>query len=258
MLIQELLDFLFGSSTHPLQPAMADWIRDSRRFASFVEANGSKIRKKIHSRSDPGSLLDLRLELETAFRLHREPAFTLTYEPGTSGKRAGPDFGVSYTTRFEFMVEVTRIQGGTRPESSSDSDPASNSVSIAIEAEAAGGFSLENRIAEVVCSKLRQLRPGMANVLLVGANSAGLTADPLRLSILKAQQWAERNDPAILSRHGFETRAGFFACYQRLSELVVRDLLAAPGSIPLVWINPQGRNPMPAKVRTALYRSQQS
>jgi len=74
--------------------------------------------------------------------------------------------------------------------------------------------------------------------------------------MLQLQQRAERTDASFVQRYGLRDRADFFQHFGRLSELLVRgsDLKSVE---PLVgWINPQAKQPLPGKVRTALYRSQ--
>ncbi len=213
---------------------MATWLVSSRRFTEFVTAYRAKIRKKLHVRQDAESLLDLRLELETAYLLLQERPFSLTYEPQPIGQVRGPDFAVTFTTHTQFMVEVTRLQAGQDD-------------------------TLGERIAYTVCDKLGQLLPQRSNVLLVGVEAPCPAQDMLHVVMRHLQQRAERNDPTVVQKHRFRDRADFFQHYQRLSEVLVRssDLQAgAVGVACVAWMNPQAKNPLPSKVRTALYRSQ--
>lgn len=233
MLIDELLTYLFDGQPHLLAVLLAGWLASSRRFTAFVTDFRTKIRKKIRATQELESLLDLRLELETAYLLLRERPFSLVYEPQRSGQTRGPDFAVTFTTSTLFTVEVTRlrlVQDSPR--------------SLAVE-----------RLAEMVCSKLGQLPPQRSNVLLVGVEGLRLTQDTLRAAMLHLQQRAERNDAAYLQRHRFRDRADFFNHYQRLSELLVREPDLQAGEPVIGWINPQAKCPLPGKVRTALYRS---
>jgi len=108
----ELLTYLFDRQAHLLAMPMATWLAGSRRFAAFVTAFRTKIRKKLRATQEMESLLDLQLELETAYLLLREPSLSLAYEPQLGGKLRGPDFAVSFTTSLPFMVEVTRLRKG--------------------------------------------------------------------------------------------------------------------------------------------------
>ena len=235
MLTRELLENLFDDAQHPLRPPLERWLFASRRFASFVDANAPKIRKKLYVRTDPDSLNALRLELEAAFCVVSDEVFSIEYEPGVAGRKAGPDFAVTYTTSLRFMLEVTRTQafdGGSPTD--------------------AAAF---DRLAAVACGKLRQLVPGVVNVLLIGARLDGLATVQLSEAMIRLQRHAEQGDGKLLGRYGFASRSDFFAHYQRLSEIVVRDTTASSTETIASWTNPQARQKMPTKVRTALLRS---
>ena len=224
------------------------WLGASRRYVAFVTAFRDKIRKKLRTTQDPESLLDLRLELETAYLLLRERALSLVYEPEQAGRQRGPDFAVTFTTSLTFTLEVTRVRPDpriTRPEGPKPTL-----------APGANGVPNTERLVDAICSKLGQLMPQRGNVLLVGMENMQLTDSGLRATMLRLQQRAEGDDLSFLQRYRFRDRADFFRQYQRLSEILVRDShLQAPGR-PVVWINPQAKYPLPGKVRTTLYRSQ--
>jgi hypothetical protein len=226
----ELLTFLFDGQPHLLAAPMETWLESSRRYAAFVNDFRDKIRKKLRVTQERESLLDLRLELETAYLLLNERSFSLVYEPTPGGRTRGPDFAVTFTTSMTFMVEVTRLRGDE------------------------GNFSGED-LADTICSKLGQMQPQQSNVMVVGIEAAGLTQESLRTIMLNLQQRAERNDPAVVQRHGFRERADFFRHYQRLSEMLVRRPNLAPDPSVISWVNPQAKYPLPSKVRTVLYRS---
>lgn len=228
MLIDEILTYLFDGQSHQLATPMSAWLADSRRFTAFVNTFHTKIRKKLRATQGTESLLDLRLELETAYLLLRESALSVVYEPLPIRQSRGPDFAVTFTTSTLFMLEVTRLR--------------------MVE-------DLEERLADMVCSKLAQLPPQRSNVLLVGVESLTLTPETLRATMLQLQQRAERADVSFAQRYGFRDRADFFQHYQRLSELLVREPHLQTSEPVVVWVNPQGKYPLPGKVRTALYRS---
>jgi hypothetical protein len=231
MLTDELLTYIVEDPTHPLAAPVSTWLAASRRFAAFATIFRDKIRKKVRTVQDDESLLDVRLELETAFLLLQEKSLSLVYEPQQIGKMRGPDFAASYTTSLTFMLEVTRLR------------PCSNTAQA---------------VADAVCDKLGQLLPQHSNVLLVGisgVDGASLTHHDLNAALVRAQQRAERNDAAFLQRHHLRDRTDFFARYQRLSEVLVRGL-SSEGEPLVTWVNPQAKAPLPSKVRTALRRSQ--
>jgi hypothetical protein len=236
MLTDDLLAYVFDGRSHLLARPMATWLASLRRFTAFVTTFRDKIRKKIRATIDRESLLDLRLELETAFLLLRERPLSLVYEPEQSGQARAPDFAVSYTTSLTFMVEVTRLR-----------------------ADQKGGpiSPIGERLADTICTKLAQLVPQRSNVLLVGTE-AFPTDSGLSRVMLRILQRAESGDPTFLRRHRFRDRADFFRHYQRLSQILVHRTPLQAGDSAVVWVNPAAKYPLPSKVRTALSRSHTS
>ena len=248
MLIDELLIYLFDGKPHFLAAQMGTWLASSRRFTAFVNAFHNKIRKKLRATQETESLLDLQLELETAYLLLQERSLSLVYEPQLGGKARGPDFAVNFTTSLLFMVEVTRLRMGQ--------DGTHEPAQAALPNDVPKRSPDEDRLTDMVCSKLGQLIPQRINILLAGVEAQNFTQETLRAALLRLQQRAERNDAAVLQGHGFRDRADFFQHYQRLSELLVRGPNLRAGEAVIGWINPQAKYPLPAKVRTILYRSQ--
>jgi hypothetical protein len=251
MLIDELLTYLFDGQPHSLATPMAAWLASSRRFAAFVNTHHSKIRKKLRTTQGMESLLDLRLELETAYSLLQERSFGLEYEPLPIRQSRGPDFSVTFTSSTVFMVEVTRlrmVQGGAQDPAQTQGR-ASSLLTVPIRS------LVEEQLADMLCSKLGQLQLGHGNILLVGVESPRLTQEMLRAAMLQLQQRAERNDAAIIQGRGFRDRADFFGHFHRLSELLVCGSHLQAGEPVIGWVNPQAKNPLPSKVRNALHRS---
>lgn len=212
---------------------MAMWLAASRPFTAFVTAHHTKIRKKLRTTRDTESLLDLRLELETAYLLSRERTLRAVYEPQHRAHGRSPDLEVTFTTSSVFMIEVTRLR-----------------------AAASGTPSLPgDRFTDMVCGKLGQLLPRRSNLLLVGVEVAPQPQFDLRAALLHLQQRAEANDPTILQRSGLHDRAAFFQHYQRLSAILMRGVPLREDEPVILWVNPQAKAPLPGKVRTALLRS---
>jgi hypothetical protein len=252
MIMDEILGSLFDGQPHLLAAPMATWLGSSRRFNAFVTANHTKIRKKLRAAQESESLRDLQLELETAYLLLREPALSLVYEPQHRERGRSPDFAVTFTTSLEFMVEVTRLRAaqlGTLPGSR---EPAGRSQlpNITLALPLSG-----DRFSDMLCSKLGQLLPQRSNLLLVGIAAPHLTHRDLQEAMLRIQQRAEGNDPMMMQRQGFRDRADFFRHYRRLSALLVRGTPLQAGEPAVIWVNPQAKHPLPARVRTALARS---
>lgn len=237
--IDELLAYLFDGQSHPLTTPMGTWLADSRRFTSFANIFRDKIRKKVRTMQEQERLLDLRLELETAYLLLRERSLSVVYEPQLREVRC-PDFAVSFTTSLTFMVEVTRLR------------------SLHAQARTTPKSDTSERIADTMCSKLGQLLPQHSNVLLVGVDGPCPMQGDLQAALLRIQQRAEQDDSTLLRQHRFRDRADFFRQYQRLSEILVRGSRLLQTDEPaVIWVNPQAKYPLPGRVRTALYRSHQ-
>ena len=226
----DLLTYLFDGQPHLLLQPMAMWLASSRRFAAFVTIFQDKIRKKLRITHDQENLLDLQLELETAYLLLQERSLSLVYEPELSKRIRSPDFAVNFTSSLTFMLEVTRVQADSKD-------------------------TLDARLADTVSDKLGQLLPQHSNTLLVRVETIDLTPDDIRAAMLGMQQRVERNDSTFLQRHGFRDRADFFRHYRRLSEILVRGPQFEVTKSIVTWINPQAKHPLPSKVRTVLYRS---
>jgi len=237
MLTDELIDYLFDRQPHTLTNPMQTWLTSSRRFTAFVDSFRNKIRKKIRVTQDSETLLDLRLELDTAYRLLQERTLSLTYEPQLAEKTRSPDFAVTFTTSLTFMLEVTRLRTNQKPMEEL-------------------GNAIGDRFADAVCSKLGQLVHQQSNVILVGIDAIRLTQEDVRTAMLRMQGRAERSDPTFFQRYGFRDRTEFFRHYQRLSEILIKGTGSQKGESFVVWVNPQARIPLPSKVRTVLYRSQ--
>ena len=251
MFVDDLLLYLFDGQPHILAAPMAMWLSSSRRFAAFVTTFRTKIRKKLRATPEPESVRDLRLELETAYLLLQERSLSLVYEPQSCGQSRCPDFAVSFTTSVNFMVEVTRLRNAQ--------DTLQNQTQTPAQAPSAPNTAprrqVDERLADVVCSKLGQLVPQRSNILVVGVEALQLNQDDLRVMMLRVQQRAEHNDIAFVQRHKFRDRSDFFQHYQRLSEIVVRGEHVQAAASAIVWVNPQAKHPLPSKVQTVVYRS---
>ncbi|HET6822273.1 MAG TPA: hypothetical protein VFH34_06470 [Anaerolineales bacterium] len=241
MLTDELLNYLFDGKPHPLTAPMKSWLSSSRRFTGFVTSFRNKIRKKLRVTQDRETLYDLQLELETAFLLLEERSLSVMYEPEQNRQVRSPDFAVTFTTSLTFMVEVTRLRAL----------PTEATISFD------NGSPIEpERLTDAICSKLGQFLPNRGNVLIVGMDEVSLSQSDLQAVMLRLQQRAERNvDPVFWKRYGFRDRAGFFQHYHRLSEVLVRRSQLQGEQSTIGWINPQAKQPLPGKVRTALHRS---
>ena len=253
MQTEELLAYLFDEKPQLLTEPMAAWLGSSRRFVAFVYTFREKIRKKLRTAPERESLLDLQLELETAYLLLQERRLSLVYEPQKSGMVRCPDFAVTFTSSFTFMLEVTRTRVDRRNKAAEAreyalSTPPPNTIPTV--------SPVGDRLVDTICSKLSQLMTHQSNVLIIGLDAMRVTPSDLRAAIFRIERRAEQNDTMLLEGYGFRDRSDFFRHYQRLSEVLVRGIHSQLSEPLVTWINPQAKHPLLSKVRTALYHSQ--
>ena len=247
--IDGLLHTIFGGEAHILAAPLADWMIASPRFVAFVETYRDKIRKKIRGMRDAEGLRDLQLELETAYLLLQARPLTVAYEPYGTGKARGPDFAVTYTTSLTFNVEVTRMRISSRERSKEWlGDPTDGATDASLEAQHEAA-----RLADIVCGKLGQMVAGMINVLVVVAESNAALELDVGGAMLRLRQRAERKDPSLFARNGFQDASDFFTHYERLSGVLVRGASErAPRMRPILWENNRASHSIPARIRTIL------
>lgn len=210
-------------------------MRENPRFAQFVAAHQDKIRKKLRGQRDEPGHCDVAFELIVAHRLLVDRGCALAYELYAAGKTRGPDFTATYKGHLAVNVEVRRLRGA---------------VTTA-------------RLGDVLAEKLRQLPPGMPNVVVLGAEGAhaALPAPDAAAAGLRAR--AEAHDATLFARHGFADAPAFFRAFLRLSAVALLapwdggDVAAAGGAAALapeaaLWHNPQAKHPLPPAVRSAL------
>jgi hypothetical protein len=208
-----------GDPADPLVATVDAWAQASPRFAAFVAANSSKIRKKIRTAGDDETRADVRFELTVARALLLERRIALLYEPLGLGRQRGPDFGATFRTNLPFGVEATRLRAA-------------------------------HRFADAVSAKLAQLLPQQSNLLALGSDEP---PDDLAAAMAQIRLRAERRDAQLFGRSGMRDPAEFFKYWARLSALAVLPLTPA-GPAAAIWHNPQARHPLPNDLRAALER----
>ncbi len=221
----ELQRYLFAGSQHQVQIPVVAWLVEVPRCRVFVVAHRDKIRKTVRMQGDEEARRDLLVELGVGYRFLHEKRFTLAYELFAAQKTRGPDYVVTYTTKFAFTVEVTRLR------------------------TACDGA----RWAEVICAKLRQLPPAQANVLVV-ATSMGQCVDvDLAQPVRMLRTLAERKEDSFFAQRGWRDARDFLRQLPRLSTVVWWDAWDAPtGGAWMLWHNPQAKHPLPHEARNAL------
>jgi len=222
--VERLLEHLFmAAPDSALAEELAAWLAGSRRFRAFVEANRDKIRKKLRGATDAEARRDLRAELRVAFLLLADRRIELAFETYGSAT-GGPDFTVTYRATQAFNLEVTR----RRPASRSDAD---------------GGALL---------AKLRQLPPGIANVVLVAATDD--RAEPLDVpaAIRSLHARADAGDDRYFAERGLDGTRAFHQRYLRAGAVITwfegrhGEERATP------WVNSSARIPVPEAAMLAL------
>lgn len=233
--LDSLLSDLFDGRQTPLAREFEGWLRDSRRYLAFATTYKTKIRAKLRNARDDDDRMAVRAELEAAALLLREQRFTVEYEKYAAAKQRGPDFTVTWKGHTPFNVEVRRLRDHDLTDLPGPvrSDPT--------EARAA-------RLMAVLLDKVRQMPPGIANVLWLAAE-AEVAEGELAQAALALRQLAERTDDAFFARRGFEGAADYLRQSARLSAVVSHR--PAGGAL---WLNPLARHRLPSELAAALRR----
>ena len=222
MTADNLLAYLFDGAV-PNTPAVESlslWLRDSKRFRVFVEACGTKVRKKLRQAQGVEGMKDVLAELQVACGLLASRAFEVRYEAEGIGKTRTPDFAVTYKMHTLLHLEVKRVRAGSiaHPSNAEANGGAENSVS-GCAAEPRHG-ELEDKLARTVVSKIGQLPPQTPNVLVIIAERQSAFALAFWPGMAAIQSRIERKDETLLLPYGFESAAAFQRQYARLSAVV--------------------------------------
>ena len=221
-----LLDEIFDSRPAALRAEFGGWARESRRFATFAGDYRAKIRAKLRHAGDDDSRRDLRAELETAALLLRDERFTVQYEKYAAAKQRGPDLTVTFKTHTPFNVEVRRLRA----------------------VEGKDDEARATRLIYVLCDKVQQMPPSIANLLWLSADGT-IVVDDVNAAATALRQLADRKADDFFARRSYEGAADFLAHYHRLSGVVLRP----PGGIAL-WQNPIARHKLRPDIATAIER----
>ncbi len=215
---ENLFGYVFDGQPHPLSGELLEWLQASARFTAFVETYRDKIRKKIRLAHNPESALDLRSELEVAYRLLSDRRLAVAYEPYASQGRRSPDFAVTYRANLDFNLEVARMRAEE------------------------GGTGTDERFLRILLYKLGQMRPGMSNLLVIYAWEGAARALDLERLMQAIKIRAETRDPAFYAINPYEKPADFYKDFLHLSGI----LLCADGV--QAWANKQARPDLPENV----------
>lgn len=221
----ELLTYLFGASEEPIVARCAAWLTSSARFRAFLTANKEKVRKKVRGVSDSESMVDLQLELDTAYHLLLDRRYILEYEKYLAGKMRGPDFTVTVRDKGSFNAEVKRLRS-------------------------AGEF---RQWADAICDKLDQMPPSIPNILLVGTEQVARKSINAEQAMTRLRRLAEAGDEGVFTSRGLPSARAFLRDSLRLSGVLHHSQWSdEAGGQASLWLNAQARRPLPASEQKAL------
>jgi hypothetical protein len=149
--------------------------------------------------------------LLVAVRLLADRRIDIAFEAYGS-RAAGPDFTVTFRGVTRFNVEVTRRRGPV-------DGPA---------------------IADTVVTKLRQLPPSIANVLVVAVDLSIAEADIVG-AMLALRARVDARDPGTLARVGAANPREFYDRFLRLNAVVAWAEDAVNGDRATAWHDPSAR-----------------
>jgi hypothetical protein len=215
-------DIADGGPGGELAAELAGWLAGSSRFASFVEAHRSKIRKKLRGAADEASVRDVRAELTIARLLLTDRRFELAFE--AYGRGGGPDYTVTYRAGRPFNLEVTRLRRS--PDAAA--------------------------VAGVVLGKLRQLPPSAPNLLLVAVDDDVNGAVDIGAAVRALRARADAKDEAYFAFRGIDGTRRFFEGILRLGGVIVWCETAAGDRRAAWWTNVSARIAVPEATTRAV------
>lgn len=205
-----------------LAAELAGWLAGSSRFASFVEAHRTKVRKKLRGAPDGASVRDVRAELAVARLLLADRRFDLTFE--AYGRGGGPDFTITYRAGRPFNLEVTRLR---RPPDAA-------------------------AVAGVVLGKLRQLPPSSPNLLLVAVEGEAVDSVDIGAAVRGLRARADAKDEAYFAFRGINGTRTFFERLLRLGGVIVWCETAVGDRRAAWWKNGSARIAVPEATTRAV------
>lgn len=206
-----------GSGPGTLAGELSDWLIESRRFRAFADAHRDKIRKKLRTAADDEALRDVRTELRVSALLLADRRIDLAFEARGS-TRGGPDFVVDFRGHRAFTLEVTRLRR----------DP--------------GGAAA----GRPILAKLRQLPPGVANVLLLAIGGERADALDVTGAVRAIRARADAKDEAFFERRGLDGSRGFYDRFLRLGAVITWCERGAGARRAETWVNGSSRIAVPA------------
>jgi hypothetical protein len=194
-------------------------MNSSARFSDFVETYRDKIRKKLRVTRDPEGTLDVRGELEVAYRLLHDRRLALEYEPYTSTQKRGADFTVIYRSNLRFNLEVSRMR-----------------------AEENATLRAGERILRILLSKFGQMQPGMPNLLVIHIRREIAQTFNLEKFMQEIKTRVEGRERSFYEISRYASPAAFYKDFLHLSGIMLW------ADEPQLWINKQARPELDSKV----------
>ena len=222
-MIDTLLGHLFdGRRDDPLAIEVAGWMAGTTRYRAFVERHRDKIRKKLRGATDEDARRDVRAELRVAHLLLGDRRFELAFEADGSAA-GGPDFTVTYRATSRFNLEVTR------PRRVQDVPG----------------------LATTILVKLRQLPPGIPNVLLVAVDGTDAQVIDAAGAAAALRERARAGDEAFFMTRGFVGSRAFRERVRRLGAVMVWCEDATGDARASLWTNTSARIAVPERAMRA-------
>ena len=215
-------DLVAGTDVGAFEPELRSWLSASPRFRAFAGDHAAKLHKKLRGASDADALRDVRLEVLVARSLLAERRVELAWEP-FGARQGGPDFTVTLPGSRVTTLEVTRLR---RPAS-----------------------LVEPGIPWL--AKLRQLPPGVPNVLVIAIDGPDAAALDVATSVRLVRARADARDEAFLAARGFADGRAFYDRFLRLGAVIVLAQEAANGERAVEWVNGSARIAVPPAVLRA-------
>lgn len=214
-----LVAFLFDAVRDELlADELSGWLSQRPRFRAFVDAHRDKVRKKLRTAPDGEGRRDVRAELLVAWLLLADRRMELAFEPYGAAK-GGPDFRVTMRGQAPFNLEVTRLRAAADDE----------------------------RIADHLLTKLRQLPPSVANAVLVSVGRDRAEAVDLAAMMRRIRARADAKDEPFFTGRGFGGTKGFYQRFLRLGAAFLFSEAALGVSRAALWTNPSAGIALPER-----------
>src|SRR5437879_10824302 len=206
------------------QSELGRWLEHSPRFSAFITTNQDKVRKKLSTPDDEQHRLDVRAELLVASLILADRRFELSFE-AYGARRLGPDLTVTFRANQRFNLEVTRLR--------------------------TTGDAGDDKLANVISGKLRQLPGEIPSALVIAARGLPLTEDSLVAAVRLLKTHTDGKDDAFFARRGFKDARDFYAQYLHLGGIFVLDEATDPTRA-IFSPNREARQPLAKEVLSAL------